>query len=77
MRALGTAGFGWPEHGVVGEFDGGIRYGRVLRAGQVRAEAVVAEQRREDRMRAVLEGVVRWVWAELDAFADVAQRLPR
>jgi hypothetical protein len=25
----------------------------------------------------VLEGVVRWVWAELDAFADVAQRLPR
>jgi hypothetical protein len=38
---------------------------------------VVAEKRREDRMRAVLEGVVRWVWAELDAFADVAQRLPR
>ena len=29
------------------------------------------------RMRAVLEGVVRWVWAELVAFADVAQRLPR
>jgi len=74
---LGTAGFGWPEHGVVGEFDGVVRYGRVLRAGQVRAEAVVAEKRREDRMRAVLEGVVRWVWAELDAFADVAQRLPR
>ena len=63
MRALGTAGFGWPEHGVVGEFDGVVRYGRVLRAGH--------------RMRAVLEGVVRWVWAELDAFADVAQRLPR
>ena len=50
---LGTAGFGWPEHGVVGEFDGLVRYGRVLRAGQVRAEAVVAEKRREDRMRAV------------------------
>ena len=53
---LGTAGFGWPEHGVVGEFDGFVKYGRLLRPGQVRAEVVFAEKRREDAMRAVLEG---------------------
>ena len=46
---LGTADFGWPEHGVVGEFDGLVKYGRVLRPGQVPAEAVFAEKRREDR----------------------------
>jgi len=74
---LGTAGFGWPEHGVGGEFDGLVKYGRVLRRGHSRAEAEFAEKRREERMRSALRGLVRWVWAELDAFAEVAQRLPR
>jgi len=74
---LGTTGFGWPEHGIAGEFDGPVRHGRLLRAGQGRADAIVAEKRREDRMRTALRGFVRWVWAELDAFGDVARRLPR
>jgi len=76
-RVLGTADFGWPEHGVVGEFDGFARYGRQLRGGQVPAEVVFAEKRREDAMRSVLRGFVRWTWAELDDFTDVATRLPR
>ncbi len=74
---LGTADFGWPEHGIVGEFDGAVKYGRRLRPGRVPADVVVAEKRREDRMRTVLGGFVRWVWAELDDFAEVARRLPR
>jgi hypothetical protein len=49
----------------------------VLRRGQARGEAEFAEKRREERMRSALRGFVRWVWAELDAFADVARRLPR
>ncbi len=76
-RILGTADFGWPEHGVVGEFDGSGKYGRLLRPGQVPADVVFAEKRREDAMRTVLRGFVRWVWDEIDAFADVAGRLPR
>jgi hypothetical protein len=76
-RILGTADFGWPEHGVVGEFDGFVKYGRLLRPGQVPADVVFAEKRREDAMRTVLRGFVRWVWDEIDTFAEVAGRLPR
>ena len=74
---LGTAGFGWPEHGVVGEFDGLVKYGRRRPPGESPADAVVAEKRREDRMRTVLRGFVRWAWADLDEFGEVARRLPR
>jgi len=74
---LGTADFGWPDHGVVGEFDGAVKYGRQLRPGQAPTDVVVAEKRREDGMRTVLRGFVRWTWAELDDFTDVARRLPR
>jgi hypothetical protein len=77
-RVLGTADFGWPEHGYAGEFDGFVKYGRLLlRPGEVPAEAVFAEKRREDGMRTVLRGLARWVWAEIDAFEEVARRLPR
>ena len=74
---LGRADFGWPEHGVAGEFDGFVKYGRLLRPGEVPADVVFAEKRREDAMRAVLRGVVRWTWDELATFLDVARRLPR
>jgi hypothetical protein len=76
-RVLGTADFGWPDHGYAGEFDGFVKYGRLLRPGEVSAEAVFAEKRREDGMRTVLRGLARWVWYEIDAFEEVAQRLPR
>lgn len=74
---LGTADFGWPEHGVAGEFDGAVKYGRLVRAGQVPADVLIAEKRREDAMRTVLRGFVRWTWGELGDFAAVAGRLPR
>ena len=74
---LGTADFGWPEHGWVGEFDGLVKYGRLLRPGQRPADVVVAEKRREDAMRAELRGLTRWTWAQIAGFADVAHRLPR
>ena len=76
-RVLGTADFGWPEHGFAGEFDGFVKYGRLLRPGQMPAEVVFAEKRREDAMRTVLRGFARWVWDEIGAFEEVAQRLPR
>jgi len=76
-QVLGTADFGWPERGIAGEFDGFAKYGRLLRPGQVPADAAFAEKRREDAMRTVLRGFVRWTWADLNDFADVAKRLPR
>ncbi|MFE7203567.1 hypothetical protein ACFU8R_25195 [Pseudonocardia alni] len=76
---IGVVDFWWPDHGVVGEFDGLGKYGRSRRPGESAADAVVREKRREDALRARpgVRTVVRWAWEELDDFAAVAQRLPR
>ena len=34
----------WPEHGVAGEFDGFVKYGRLLRPGQVPADVGVRRE---------------------------------
>ena len=74
---LGKVDFAWPEHRVVGEFDGQVKYGKYLRPGQDAGEAVFAEKQREDRIRDEGLRVVRWVWAELRLFAAVADRIRR
>jgi hypothetical protein len=72
---LGRCDFGWPELRTVGEFDGRIKYGRLLRPGQSPGDAVFAEKRREDAIRDAGFRVVRWVWDDLDDFAEVVERL--
>lgn len=67
----------WWRHGVVGEFDGRVKYGRLLAPGQEPGDAVYAEKLREDALRAEGLRVVRWGWADLDDFAPVAARLRR
>ncbi|MCZ2830263.1 hypothetical protein O2W14_15610 [Modestobacter sp. VKM Ac-2986] len=62
---IGRCDFGWREHDVVGEFDGRVKYGRLLSPGQHPGDAVFEEKRREDALRDEGRGVVRWVWAEL------------
>ncbi|WP_300009015.1 hypothetical protein [Pseudonocardia sp.] len=72
---LGRVDFAWPEHGRVGEFDGYVKYGRLLRPGQVPADVVFSEKRREDAIRAEELGMTRWTWPEIDTFTDVARKL--
>ncbi|WP_433275095.1 type IV toxin-antitoxin system AbiEi family antitoxin domain-containing protein [Pseudonocardia xinjiangensis] len=67
--------FGWPKLRTVGEFDGLVKYGRLLQPGQVPAEVVVAEKRREDAIRDEDLRVRRWGWDDLDNFEPVARRL--
>lgn len=74
---VGEVDFGWPALRTVGEFDGRVKYGRSLRPGQDLAEVLFAEKRREDAVRAEDLGMVRWVWADIDRFAPVAERLWR
>jgi putative AbiEi antitoxin of type IV toxin-antitoxin system len=74
-RWVGRADFGWPELRTVGEFDGRIKYGRLLRPGQDPGDAVFAEKLREDAIRDAGFRVVRWVWDDLDDFDDVVERL--
>lgn len=53
----------WREVGLVGEFDGRVKYGR-QRPDEAPAEEVVwEEKRREDRLRDLGLRVVRWTWA--------------
>lgn len=60
---VGRVDFWWPELGVVGEFDGRLKYraGGVV-DGRAVEERVWQEKQREDRLRAVGLRVVRWTW---------------
>jgi hypothetical protein len=56
---IGRTDFGWPQLRTVGEFDGRVKYGRLLRPGQQPGDAVFAEKLREDRLRDQGLSVVR------------------
>ena len=74
-RPLGRVDFGWPQLRTVGEFDGMVKYGRLLRPGQSATDVLVEEKRREDAIRATGLAVVRWTWDELAPFTDTADTL--
>jgi hypothetical protein len=58
--------FAWPERGVIGEFDGRVKYGRALAPGQEPEMVLWREKVREDLLRDLGWQVVRWIWADLD-----------
>ena len=64
-RLLGRSDFWWEAFNHLGEFDGKIKYQRLLREGQSPSDAVVDEKRREDGMRATRKGMSRFVWSEV------------
>ena len=73
---VGRVDFAWPALGVVGEFDGRIKYGRDLAPEQDPTEVLWHEKLREDLLRELGWLVVRWVWADLHAPRGVV-RPPR
>ncbi len=73
---IARADFAWPELGVFVEFDGRIKYGRLLAPGQSVADVVDAEKRREEEIcRLTGWRCVRVVWADLERPARTAQRI--
>ncbi|HEY0573879.1 MAG TPA: type IV toxin-antitoxin system AbiEi family antitoxin domain-containing protein [Pseudonocardia sp.] len=74
---VGRGDFGWPGRRVIGEFDGRVKYGRLLSPGQEPGEAVYREKLREDALRAEGIMVIRWTWQDLESFDPVAGRLHR
>ena len=52
-RLIGITDFAWPEYGLLGEFDGKIKYGRLLEPGEDPGEVVFREKQREDKIREV------------------------
>ncbi|MEV6768088.1 hypothetical protein AB0N05_05585 [Nocardia sp. NPDC051030] len=63
-----------PTLGVIGEFDGRSKYGRLLKPGDSTADAVYNEKLREDALRALGTQVVRWTWPDLTDFTAAANR---
>jgi hypothetical protein len=74
---IGRTDFVWEDRRVVGEFDGRIEYGRLLRPGQHPGDAVFEEKRREDAIRDEHWGVVRWIWDDLRSPARLDERVRR
>lgn len=77
---IGYVDFWWPEFGVIGEFDGHGKYLRSeLRNGRSIGEVVVAEKRREDRLRALPEvrTVTRWGWVDARSLRRLESALQR
>lgn len=72
---LGRADFWFAELATVGEFDGRVKYGRLLAPGQDPGEVVFAEKRREDAIRATDVRFARWTWSDLQDFGPVAARI--
>ena len=62
---IGRADLGYPELGVLIEFDGLIKYSKLLKPGERAPDVVLAEKLREDRLRDLGYLVVRLVWSEL------------
>ena len=64
---IGRADCWWPRNRVVGEFDGKAKYVEAAVRGAATAEeALYREKLREDRIRALGLGFVRWGWADLE-----------
>ena len=74
---IGRCDFGWEQHRTIGEFDGRIKYGRLLRPGQLPGDAVFEEKRREDALRDQRWEVARWTWDDLRRPPLVAARIRR
>lgn len=61
---LARTDFFWPQYRLIGEFDGDAKYLRDEYLGdQTARQAVLAEKKREDKLRAAGFKVVRWDWA--------------
>jgi len=72
---VGITDLAWPHHGLLFEFDGRVKYGRLLRPGQDAGDVVFAEKLREDALRrATGFAVERAVWNDLSTPVATARR---
>jgi hypothetical protein len=72
--SLGRVDFYFGDSGVIGEFEGRARHGRLLRSGDDPADAALLEQRREEALQRNGFQVVRWSWDDLPG-SEVAVRI--
>lgn len=64
-QLIGVTDWAWLDHELFGEFDGELKYGRLLKPGQHPGDVVFQEKIREDRIReATGFGMLRIVWQD-------------
>jgi hypothetical protein len=76
-RLVARVDFYWDQHKTVGEFDGKIKYGRLLKPGQRIEDVVFAEKLREDAVRDLGLQVVRWTSPDLYRVGILRDRVLR
>lgn len=76
-RFVARCDFGWPEYGLVGEYDGREKYGALVRPGQTVSEVVMAEKAREARIRDQGLEIIRFTADDLRRPSMAAGRLRR
>lgn len=65
---VGIVDWAWPQFRLFGEFDGKVKYGKLLKPGQSPSDAVFEEKRREDEIREITDySFVRFIWEDLDS----------
>ena len=73
---VGVTDFAWPELGLLGEFDGKVKYGKYLRPGEDPGDAVFREKKREDLLRRLTGwAMVRLTWSMLYERAETIRFL--
>lgn len=63
-RLVARSDFGWPERRTVGEADGRVKYGALVRDGESVEDVVMREKARQEEIRQAGFWPVRWGWAE-------------
>lgn len=73
---IGITDFAWPEQRLLGEFDGKIKYGRLLKPGEEAGDVVFREKVREDRLREATGWMmIRLIWGDLYVPVATARRI--
>ena len=75
-QVVAVVDFAWPELGLFVEFDGRIKYEKLLKDGESPSDVVIREKRREELV-GELTGwrCLRLVWADLDRPEHTANRI--
>lgn len=78
-EVIGISDFYWEDAGILGEYDGAVKYSRnKYLKGKLPQDALAAEKNREDAMRAMGRGMVRWLWRDVwESGADPSIGLAR
>ncbi|MCW2786101.1 MAG: hypothetical protein JWP74_2618 [Marmoricola sp.] len=73
---VGRTDFAWPEYGLLGEFDGMVKYGEFLRPGETPADALRREKGREDQLREETGWLmIRFIWDDIFKATQSAERI--